>query len=186
MAASVRPTLREDHHARLWTDRSGFLWSRRAWFCATGCPPVLVAPARYGDLIERSARAELPVWITQVGPRNWWWWQDEFYWDTGNYGAIDIKALVFKRQLRRERELEHAHAVMAAQSVADPARRREPIPDDVRRLVFRRDHGRCVACASGELIQYDHLIPFSLGGSNEPENLQLLCASCNREKGATL
>ena len=35
-------------------------------------------------------------------------------------------------------------------------------------------------------IQYDHELPFSLGGSSSVENPLLLCATCNRRKGATL
>ena len=56
----------------------------------------------------------------------------------------------------------------------------------MRRQVFRRDGGRCVACGGDELLQFDHVIPVALGGSSTPENLQLLCAPCNREKGADL
>ena len=60
------------------------------------------------------------------------------------------------------------------------------LPEDVRREVFRRDGGRCVACGSDELLQFDHVIPVAMGGASTPENLQLLCAPCNRDKGASL
>ena len=65
-------------------------------------------------------------------------------------------------------------------------RGREPIPRDVRRAVFERDAGRCVSCGSAFEIQYDHVIPFSLGGASTAENLQILCGDCNRSKGAGL
>jgi 5-methylcytosine-specific restriction endonuclease McrA len=64
--------------------------------------------------------------------------------------------------------------------------RREPIPREVRRAVFERDGGKCVECGSSFDLQYDHLIPVTLGGAPTVENLQLLCAPCNREKGADL
>lgn len=56
----------------------------------------------------------------------------------------------------------------------------------MKRVVFGRDEGRCQQCGSTELLQFDHVIPFTMGGSNEPENLQLLCSRCNREKGGVL
>lgn len=67
-----------------------------------------------------------------------------------------------------------------------PAHKREPIPEDVRIFVWRRDQGRCVKCGGNERLEFDHVIPFSKGGSNTARNLQLLCELCNREKGATL
>jgi hypothetical protein len=60
---------------------------------------------------------------------------------------------------------------------------REPIPDDVRMFVRRRDEGRCVRCGSDHRLEYDHIIPIAQGGSNTEPNIQLLCETCNRAKG---
>jgi 5-methylcytosine-specific restriction endonuclease McrA len=63
---------------------------------------------------------------------------------------------------------------------------REPIPEDVRLFVWRRDNGQCVRCGSRERLEFDHIIPVIAGGSNTERNVQLLCESCNRSKGATV
>jgi hypothetical protein len=61
-------------------------------------------------------------------------------------------------------------------------RKREPIPEDIRFEIWRRDEGKCVICGSKENLEFDHIIPFSKGGGNTVRNLQLLCESCNRKK----
>jgi hypothetical protein len=58
------------------------------------------------------------------------------------------------------------------------------IPQDVKIQVTVRDNGMCVQCGSVEDIHFDHMIPWSKGGSNSVNNIQLLCGPCNRRKGA--
>jgi 5-methylcytosine-specific restriction endonuclease McrA len=60
------------------------------------------------------------------------------------------------------------------------------IPQDVRIAVAARDGGKCRKCGSAEDLQYDHVIPWSRGGANTVNNVQLLCGRCNRRKGARL
>ena len=56
----------------------------------------------------------------------------------------------------------------------------------VRREVWRRDQGRCIKCGSQRKLEYDHMIPYSKGGSNTARNIQLLCENCNRKKHAII
>ncbi len=60
------------------------------------------------------------------------------------------------------------------------------IPKGVQREVWRRDMGRCTECGKKESLEFDHIIPFSKGGSNTVRNIQLLCEKCNRSKGRNL
>lgn len=56
------------------------------------------------------------------------------------------------------------------------------IPDKIRERVWQRDGGRCVICGSKKDIEYDHIIPYSKGGSNSMGNIQLLCKRHNQIK----
>lgn len=57
------------------------------------------------------------------------------------------------------------------------------VPQAVKVAVAARDAGRCRRCGSGTALQYDHVVPYSLGGrSDDPSNIQLLCGRCNRRK----
>ena len=40
----------------------------------------------------------------------------------------------------------------------------------------------CRQCGSREEIHFDHVIPWSRGGANTADNIQLLCGRCNRRK----
>lgn len=42
----------------------------------------------------------------------------------------------------------------------------------------------CGMCSSVSDLTIDHIKPLSLGGTNELNNLQILCRSCNASKGA--
>lgn len=56
------------------------------------------------------------------------------------------------------------------------------IPQNVKTAVWQRDRGRCVQCGSTSNLQFDHIIPYSKGGSNTETNIQLLCQTCNLAK----
>lgn len=69
---------------------------------------------------------------------------------------------------------------------ADSNERSRHIPKSVRKEVFQRDGGKCVECNSTVDLEYDHIIPFSKGGSNTVKNIQLLCMTCNRRKSGKI
>ncbi len=133
-----------------------------------------------GDQLQR----EQPLALLEAGDRRWWWFRDRFWWEDDGLTAADVTALVAERERSRRRRLERAHAALHGEHAGEP--RRAPIPRAVRLAVWERDGGRCVECGDGFELQYDHVIPFALGGGATPENLQLLCADCNRRKGASL
>ncbi len=57
------------------------------------------------------------------------------------------------------------------------------IPTSVKLEVWRRDKGRCTICGSKENLHFDHIIPYSKGGSSlVAQNIQLLCAKHNLMK----
>jgi hypothetical protein len=57
---------------------------------------------------------------------------------------------------------------------------------EVRQRVWQRDGGMCVDCGATQHLEFDHVIPRSKGGSNEDDNVQLLCRLCNAKKSARL
>ena len=70
-----------------------------------------------------------------------------------------------------------------ASSLRSPGR---IIPSSVKLEVYRRDGGHCVICAENE-IHFDHILPFSKGGtSRTADNVQLLCARHNLAKSARI
>jgi HNH endonuclease len=71
-------------------------------------------------------------------------------------------------------------------AVTFQTKRRIRLSNAVMAEVWIRDGGRCVQCGSQEDLEFDHVIPFSKGGSSTPENLRILCRSCNRGRGARI
>lgn len=56
-----------------------------------------------------------------------------------------------------------------------------------RRIRFQRARGRCEGCGvelQPNAWECDHLISLSRGGTNEIENLRVLCVTCHRAKTA--
>lgn len=57
------------------------------------------------------------------------------------------------------------------------------IPSAVKLEVWQRDRGRCVTCGVTSNLHFDHIIPYSKGGSSkDPANIQILCGRHNIAK----
>lgn len=57
------------------------------------------------------------------------------------------------------------------------------IPTIVKLEVWKRDKGKCVKCGRQDNLHFDHIIPYSKGGSSlVAENIQILCARHNIAK----
>lgn len=60
---------------------------------------------------------------------------------------------------------------------------RKSISNGTRRIVYERDGYECVTCKARKDLSIDHIIPVARGGTNDLDNLQTMCRSCNSRKG---
>jgi len=152
--------------------------------------PVLSVGAKSYQL-RRMSFAAYQRWLAQqrntpvcwgnIGERAYWMFQDRFYWDNDRLNPRQVHAVLADRHSRDAGRIQRAEARLAAGGGAHPPGR-GVIPDDVKHFVFSRDQGRCRHCGSNVELQFDHIIPVSLGGASSAENLQILCGPCNRRK----
>jgi CRISPR/Cas system Type II protein with McrA/HNH and RuvC-like nuclease domain len=52
--------------------------------------------------------------------------------------------------------------------------------------IYARDGYSCLKCGAKEDLTIDHIVPISRGGSDDFQNLQTLCFSCNQKKAADM
>lgn len=60
------------------------------------------------------------------------------------------------------------------------------IPRPTQFRVLKRENQICSSCGKSvrdEDVEFDHIIPWSKGGSSDEHNIRLLCVACNRKKG---
>ena len=167
-------------------DRKVTIWiPRKEWDAAEGIPirrSVTTAEVKYDfgadDVDTAKGGPEVcALWILR----------DRVYLALDpDLDSLDVLALVNQESNTRRLALEKAHALQAMTEQLDKPRMRERLPQEVRIEVWQRDSGRCVECGSQENLEFDHIIPFAMGGSSTARNLQLLCGDCNRRKGMTL
>jgi len=63
-------------------------------------------------------------------------------------------------------------------------RNRRYIPKIIREKILK--YGKCKHCKSSQELQIDHIMPVSKNGTNDIENLQVLCRPCNLSKGVKI
>ena len=67
--------------------------------------------------------------------------------------------------------------------------KRKNYSDDERKIIYNKSSGRCELCGmrlSFMDITLDHIIPLSMGGKDNLDNLQAACFSCNQFKSNIL
>jgi hypothetical protein len=90
----------------------------------------------------------------------------------------DGKRLVFKFKLLAIED--DSNQTSSEQTISQ---HRRIIPTEVKLEVWKRDGGKCSICGSSDELHFDHIIPYSKGGTSiKAENIQLLCARHNLEK----
>lgn len=108
------------------------------------------------------------------------------------YDTVDLEAwldrMVASGRIRRERGPEinmyggSPRRMIQVENWAILRPRRAYISPKVRAEVMERCRGRCVACGTTDAPTLDHIYPWSKGGSDELDNLQILCRPCNLAK----
>ncbi|RYZ95627.1 MAG: HNH endonuclease [Proteobacteria bacterium] len=99
----------------------------------------------------------------------------------------EITAHVYEDYWKRKNPQREVRTVKRSATAAVAPCTSDGIPASTKRLVFRRDDGRCQfvdrlskrKCLSTRRVQVDHIIPRALGGTNDPENLRCLCRAHN-------
>lgn len=185
--------LRIDRNARFRKERPRFfsaIFSRKVYRfrCKQGGREIqqekFLTEKEYQSLLAKQQEDPVNLLTDGVSGRTWWMFRDRFYWEDDGLRKIEVKALLLERIRKDERRIKRAIRLMEQENLPHTAR--EPVPGAVREFVWRRDQGRCVKCNSEEDLEFDHIIPVSKGGSNTEKNIQLLCVTCNRSKGANL
>lgn len=90
------------------------------------------------------------------------------------------------RQVFKFKLVATQYAARGRQLVPAEGKDREPprvIPSAVKVEVWKRDGGQCVECGASDELHFDHIVPYSKGGSSlTAENVQLLCMRHNLAK----
>lgn len=102
-------------------------------------------------------------------------------------GRFNISLFRFRRAKRKLLDAGHIQeraGLLCIPEMVEAGRLpvRRDIPVHVRVLVL--SVGACAHCGTTEKLTVDHVTPVARGGTNELENLQCLCLTCNSSKGA--
>ena len=106
------------------------------------------------------------------------------------WAGIDLSALAVKLVDERIAEDRGGLAWGGATALTEPPKRTDlgdlPNYRTHRHRLYGEQEGVCAGCQTHfpfRVMDVDHMLPRSRGGTDHPDNLQLLCSGCNRSKG---
>lgn len=113
-----------------------------------------------------------------LGGKTWEEWEAEHeYWEFPPLTPEGIE----RRRVAQEQASEQAKEERLVYSRRDGLRK---VAQAYLPVLIARDGKFCKRCGTTERLTIDHVIPLARSGSNELDNLQLLCRKCNSAKGA--
>lgn len=162
-------------------------------------------PALLADKFQMSATVNLPVVLTKFETtltnenlellqefRNLYAHDLQ---DLSNHSVLTFllkKAVQHKNQKLGlvEKATREPNAPLPSAANAKVEKQRKPLTAKVKRMVWKRANACCehsdvktkIRCSSKFALETDHVIAVALGGSNEIENLQLLCRAHNSRR----
>jgi len=101
----------------------------------------------------------------------------------------DLVMILVKEGLQKHRpQPPKPLKTVAPLPTSEPEKRSRYIPAETDRAVRARDEHRCThvdsvsgrRCRSQHFLEFDHVLPFALGGTNDINNLRLRCRTHNR------
>ena len=114
----------------------------------------------------RLSLAKLRAWIAWASPRVWAW----IAWASLSIADILIRVMLLTRS--NERTIRPTERV--------------DWPKGWKQALMRRQNNTCAYCGRRRLassFEIDHMDPVVRGGSNDFDNLQVICRPCNQRKG---
>lgn len=113
------------------------------------------------------------------------WSDNGFFHLVDSWTEAQDGRMVFKFKLIAvEKNYDHA---VTEDNDSELISRSRIIPSHVKLEVWKRDGGRCITCGAEDELHFDHILPFSKGGTSlKAENVQLLCARHNLTKSAKI
>ena len=140
-----------------------------------------------GPLLLRMRERRKSVLDPSIGSWQYCLYRGNIYkFDRAGYSDEEAVLQIIDLEDRERKRFERLKHQLSVASTMDGQAAREPIPEQVRIAVWRRDSGKCARCGSRERLEYDHIIPLSKNGSNTERNIELLCEQCNRQKSGNI
>jgi len=113
------------------------------------------------------------------------WSYNGFFHLVDSCQQLDGARKVFKFRLEAIEEVQDDTA--SVDTGFRSTKHRRIIPTHVKLEVWKRDGGKCTMCGSKDELHFDHVLPYSKGGTSlKAENVQLLCARHNLQKSARI
>lgn len=110
------------------------------------------------------------------------WVFNGFYDLVDSWSETSNKRIVFKFKLELRDDIKESLAKSNQENNNELVHNRI-IPTSVKLDVWKRDKGKCIECGSNDNLHFDHILPYSKGGTSlKAENIQLLCARHNISK----